>query len=267
MFGAGLLTILWILLKCETQGSSLEKLRKAFASKWAWTTGLLFFLHLWAYMEAVQTTSVSHLVLIFSANPLFTALGSLIFFRDRFYPRFILVYSLALAGILLLFQDHPQSSVSTLHGDLFALLSAALHSGYALAGKRARHDLENGPFTSVLYLSAGLLFLVTVLVQNAPLYVPTYEFSGALLGLIFLPSLMGHSLYAYLLKHVNINFLSCAKLLEPGLSTGLAFLFLNESIGAQDVFAYGLIALAVIILFSKKRAAVPAKDTPSPEAA
>lgn len=262
MLGAGFLTILWILLKSETLKISATHLRTAFSSKWAWLTGLLFFLHLWTYMEAVQTTSVSHLVLIFSANPLFTAIGSLLFFRDRFLPRFFLVYSLAFAGILLLFQDHAVGRVSTLHGDLYALLSAALHSAYALSGKRARHDLDNLPFTSVLYTSAGLLFLGAVVVQGAPWMVETHEFYGAMAALILLPSLMGHSLYAYLLKHLNINFLSCAKLLEPGLSTGLAFLLLNESIGAQDVVAYGLIALAVVILFSKKRAAAPAGGHP-----
>ncbi len=254
LLGAGLVTIVWILLKSENFKVALANLRLASKSGWAWLTGFVFFLHLWTYMEAVQTTSVAHLVLIFSSSPIFTAVGSLLFYRDRLLPRFFLVYGLAIAGILLLFQDHSAASVSTLHGDLVALLSALLHSVYALLGKRARQQLDNWQFTSVLYLVSGTLFLVWALASNAPLLIPTSNFNLAILGLIIFPSLLGHSLYTYLLKHVNINFLSCAKLLEPGLSTLLAFLFLSETIGTQDVVAYGLIATAVVILFWRKKA-------------
>lgn len=243
---AGTLTLLWILLRSE---NALGKLRQAARSRWAWFTGFLFFLHLWTYMEAVQTTSVSHMVLIFSANPIFTAIGSLLFFKDRFYPRFFLVYGLAIIGIVLLFQDHALGSVSTLHGDLNALLSSALHSAYALSGKKTREHLNNSQFTAVLYLSSGLLFLFWAMGAGEPLFKDSFSFYLAIAGLVALPSLMGHTLYAYLLKHMNINFLSCAKLLEPALSTLMAFWIFQEQIGAMDLWAYGFIGAAVLILF------------------
>lgn len=243
---AGTLTVLWILLRNERP---LSKLQLAMLSPWAWGTGILFFLHLWTYMEAVQTTSVSHMVLIFSSAPIFTAIGSLFFFKDRFYPRFFLVYGLAITGIVLLFRDHPEGSVSTLHGDLSALISAALHAAYTLCGKKSRENLDNSQFTAVLYLSSGFFFLLWALGAKEPLVHDTMGFNIAIFGLILFPTFLGHTLYAYLLKTMNINFLSCSKLLEPALSTLLAFLLFKEEIGASDIFAYAFIAAAVLILF------------------
>lgn len=243
---AGTLTLLWILLKNE---KPLGKLRLAMRSPWAWCSGILFFLHLWTYMEAVQTTSVSHMVLIFSSAPIFTALGSQFLFKDRFYPRFFLVYGLALTGIVLLFRDHPEGSLSTLHGDLNALISAALHAGYTLSGKKSRERLNNGQFTAVLYLSSGLLFFLWALWAQEPLVQDSFNFNVAILGLVLFPTFLGHTLYAYLLKTMNINFLSCSKLLEPALSTLMAFIIFKEEIGPADVYAYAFIAAAVLVLF------------------
>lgn len=257
LLGAGILTLVWILLKSEKTPSTPAKLLQSFKSRWAWITGFLFFLHLWTYMEAVQTTSVAHLVLIFSSSPIFTAIGSFLFYRDRFRREYFLVYSLAIAGILLLFQDHSSSAVSTLHGDIFALVSAALHSAYALSGKKARETLDNSHFTSLLYLSSGAFFLCWALLFGQPLFVAGLSFQAGVWGLIVFPTLLGHTLYAYLLKHLNINFLSCAKLLEPGLSTLMAYWILGENLGAQDLLAYLLIGSAVLILFWPKKAALP----------
>lgn len=202
-------------------------------------------------MEAVQKTSISHMALIFSSNPVFTALGALVFFKEKFQRKLIWVYGLALTGLYFLFRDQGDQ-VSTVYGDSAALISAVLHAAYVLSGKRSRRDLGNLEFTSLVYLSSGIMFLMLAVALQAPLNISSENTWWALLGLIVFPTLLGHSLFNYLLNSININFLSCAKLIEPGLATLMAYWFVGEQISSSSFWAYGFIASAVMILFWPK---------------
>lgn len=221
--------------------------------------GFCFFLHLWTYVISAQTTSIAHLVMIFSSAPLFTALGAAIFFREPFPPRLWGIYAIAGAGILLLF-NNPLSAKSKLavassfSGNMAAVASAAFHAAYALVGKKVRRTLPNLNFSFSLYWVSGLCFLVLAVFSNwqsLPDLAPTYgNFYLAIAGLILLPSLLGHTLYTYLLKFININILSCAKLAEPAISTFIAFLLFGEEIGPRTLIAFAFIGGSVLWLFA-----------------
>jgi drug/metabolite transporter (DMT)-like permease len=62
------------------------------------------------------------------------------------------------------------------------------------------------------------------------------------------------------LNFININILSCAKLLEPAIATALAFLFFDEEIGVKTAIAFLLMMVAVLLLFRPWKA----RDLPNP---
>lgn len=222
--------------------------------------GVFFFAHLWTYVFAAQNTSIAHLVLIFSSAPLFTALGARLWFHEKFPAHLYVVYVLAGIGIYLLFTDPlrattARSLATSFEGDLAALVSALLHTFYSLAGKQARQIAPNFRFSFWLYFISGILFLLLGTVQQQNFLPESTYFWGAILGLIVFPSLLGHTLYTYLLRFVNINVLSCSKLIEPAIAAGLAYLYFDEEVGPKTLVAFVLMATAVVVLFRPWRAA------------
>lgn len=230
------------------------------AEAWASiSAAIFFFLHLWTYVYSAQHTAISHLVIIFSAAPFFTAMGGLLFFREIFPRRLYAVCAFAAVGIFILFQDPIIAQTRGLQkaqfrGDLAALVSAFFHAGYALCGKKARESAPNLRFTFWLYALSGFLFAGLALAQEERSAELGPHFYLGIVGLIIFPTFLGHSLYAYLLKSVNINVLSCSKLLEPAFATGLAFLLFDEKVNLLTFVGFLLIGAALVILFNPLRA-------------
>lgn len=224
-------------------------------SLWA---SVFFFAHIWTYVYSAQNTSVSHLVLIFCSAPIFTAIGATIWMQEPFPRRLWFVDGLALIGLYLLFTD-PQKAISaqaqstSLAGDLMAVVSAVLHAAYALCSKQARKKAENLRFSFWLYGVSGIIFLALLMPQatvNPADLIPTHlNFYWGILGLIALPSFLGHSLFTYLVKLMNINVLSCSKLLEPVIAGALAYVLFQEQVGIKTLFAFIILGLAVLVLF------------------
>jgi drug/metabolite transporter (DMT)-like permease len=210
--------------------------------------GFWFFLHLWTYMRSAQTTSIAHLTLIFSSSPIFTALGAWLWFREKFKPQWLAVYLLAGLGIVMLFYDRANQQNST-SGDFTALISAVLHSAYALTSKKARLKVDNVKFSSILYLTSAVLFLICALTLNESLWPSAPNFWACIAALVILPSWLGHTLFTYLLKHLNINWMSCAKLIEPAMSAAMAFAIFGQELGALAGAAYLMISFAVVLLY------------------
>lgn len=227
--------------------------------------GLLFGAHIWTFVEAAQTTSISHLVFIFATHPIFTALGSLWLFRQPLPKQFIVAYPVALAGLIFLLLEKGSGGRGvTLHGDLMALATAVLHSGYALASKHVRNDMTNTELSFWINLVSGLFFVLIVAAQGELGLTYSSSFYWTVLALIAIPSLLGHSLFTYLLKHINVNFLACSKLAEPGISSLAAYFLFAETIGPLAGLSFVLITMSVAILFWPQRLT---QDTPqSPDA-
>lgn len=247
LLGAALVLLIWQLIRKKSPFKLLEK-RHADVFKWTCISGLFFFVHLWTYTASAQSTSVAHLVMIFAANPIFTALGALIFFQQKLEKRILIAYPLAMLGLFLLFLDRPQNTEVSFAGDVWALISAALHSGYALTGKRVRRELDNVVFSFWMYLVAGVCFGICYLFSPPPLLPLGGTFYASILALIVFPSLLGHTLFTYLLRHMNINVLSCAKLAEPSLAAIMAYFVFGEQVGSLAIMAFIMIASAVTLI-------------------
>lgn len=242
--------LLMLILELFRRGSSRLLAHPWRHWKWPLITGVFFFLHLWTYVFAAQNTSVAHLVILFSSNPIFTTLGAAWVFKEKLKSRLLIVYPLAFAGIWILAQDKVGRTDSSTIGDMMAIFSAALHAAYFLCSKQARKNFENIPFSIALYLTAGTLFGVTALFRSEQVLINSSPSAwGAVIGLILFPTFLGHALLTQLVGKMDLSLLSCGKLLEPGLSSAMAYFIFAEQINAQSILAFSLTSAAVLILF------------------
>lgn len=214
--------------------------------------GVLFFFHLWAFKYQAQHTRIANGMILFAANPLFTALATMTFFRERLSTRLILAYFLAICGIYILVSHQLDFEPATLAGDIAAILAALLYSGYILISKLGRKDLEQTNFMLILFGTASLCFLLLALTKGTPIWPTESRTWVAATGLALFSTLLGHGLFAYLLNYMNVNIMSCGKLIEPVLAAVTAWFFFSENINSSMLLSFLLTAASVLVLFSNR---------------
>jgi drug/metabolite transporter (DMT)-like permease len=226
--------------------------------------GALFFIHLWTFVYAVQHTSVARCMILFSTHPLWTGAGAWLFFGEAVTSRLLAAYALAGAGMLTLFAGAAASAPAALAGDASALVSAVTFSAYVLAARRARETLDNVSFSAAAYLTAAALFWACGEAKQLEwlAYPPsTWAAIGALAAVV---TLGGHALFTHLLSQMNVNLLSCAKLLEPPLAALGARLAFGEPLTGRSVAAFALVAAGVVALLLPSRPSAPAESLECP---
>jgi drug/metabolite transporter (DMT)-like permease len=249
LLGAGL-----ILMPFAYHHHAYKPLKTSSTKEWFWIllSGVFFFAHLWTYFYAAHNTRIAHCMIIFSTNPLFTAIGARLFFNEKLNWKLGVSYALAIAGLLQLFSgDSWDLSLKpeSLYGDLASLFSAILYSGYLLTGRRVRSKFSNLAYASLIYLTASICFLGMGVGRQIDFFNHPAITWWAILGTIVFPTLLGHAIFTYLLKEMNINLMSCGKLIEPVLSSIAAWLLFNEELKNHTFIAFAFTASSILIMF------------------
>lgn len=219
--------------------------------------GLLFFAHLWTFVYAAQNTTVANCVVAFETHPLWTGAGAWLFFKMPVGPRLAGAYAFAGLGIWALLGGEWSAAAGG-RGDLAALASALLFSGYVLAGRRVRRRLDNASFAGAVYWIAALCFLATGASGATDWTGYPWTTWAAIAGLSVIVTLGGHALFTHLLETMDVNLLSCAKLFEPIGAALVAWAAFGEPLRERTGLAFVLIAAGVLLLFLPVGKPVPA---------
>lgn len=223
-------------------------------------SGLFLFLHFWTYFYSAKNTQVAHCMIIFATNPLFTALGAALFFREKITYRLIISYVLAATSVWLLVAQSLDIDRGSVLGDLSALVSAILYSAYFLMSFKARKEYPNKTFTLVVFTISALCFTAFSFSENNWINYPTQTWIGLFL-LGGFTTVLGHGLFNYLVKFINMNVLACGKLVEPAIASLTAFLLFREIPTGMTILAYVASALSLLVLFFPLAVLVRAKQT------
>ncbi|MBI5596751.1 MAG: DMT family transporter [Elusimicrobia bacterium] len=209
--------------------------------------GLLFFAHLWTFVYAAQNTSVANCMVAFQTHPLWTGAGAWLLFGLPVTFRLSAAYALAGAGVWTMLGG-SWSLAAGGRGDLAALASALLFSGYVLSGRRVRAALDNASYAGAVYWLVALCFLAVGTAKGVAWTGYPWTTWAAVASLAVVVTLGGHALFTHLLASVDVNLLSCAKLLEPiGGALG-AWAAFGEPLRPRTGWAFAFIAAGVLVL-------------------
>lgn len=211
--------------------------------------GFFLFLHFYLFFRAVQETSIANAMVLYSINPVFTAIGAYIFFRERITLQLVLACFLGIAGVFVLFKGSLDSQTSGLQGDIWSILSAVFFSGYILTGKHVRRKLANTAFASAVYFQTAVYSAIVMWLLNTPFTGYSNTTWWIFLVLAVVPTLGGHAIFTYCLNHLNVNFMSCAKLIEPVLAAGVASWLFNEAFTSLGIIGFLLTSASVLVLY------------------
>jgi len=203
-----------------------------------------FALWIWSF----QFTNVASSVLLVTTHPVFVALISVGFFKERLRKLSVAGIGIAFLGSVLIIGGDLSLSLDNLPGNLMALGGGIMAGIYILAGSRLRKGLSLPTYAFIVYGSAALFLLPLSLIVGSDLIVSDPREYLIFIGLAVGPMLAGHTIYNWALKYVSPTLVSVSLLGEPVGSSLLAMLLLNEMPGRGAFIGGPLVLLGILLV-------------------
>jgi drug/metabolite transporter (DMT)-like permease len=211
--------------------------------------GIVIALHWLLFYGSIKYSNVSVALVCFSATGFFTALAEPFLLRIKMVWTELFLGLLAIAGIYIIFDFHPQFKL----GIVFGILAAVGSALFPIFNKQLLTRFP--PLTLTLYeLGAGFLFLCVALPFYhqwfpAAYYLPTRADWAWLLILSVLCTVVMFNLQLFALQKISAFTANLTFNLEPLYGIIMAFIFFNESSMLRKEFfmGLGLIMLAVLL--------------------
>ncbi len=238
-------------------------LRRLARRQWllASAAGALLALHFGAWITSLEYTSVASSVVLVSTGPLWVALASPLFLRERPANRVLAGMLLALAGGLIINLGDGGSAAAGLafltrsraaSGNALALVGAWALAGYLMIGRRLRSGVALLPYIFLVYGFAALFLVAAVILEGQRLDGYPAETYLWIFLLALVPQLVGHSLFNWALRFFPAALVSIAVLGEPLGAALLAYLVLNEAPGWLTALG-GAVVLTGLIISTRRK--------------
>jgi drug/metabolite transporter (DMT)-like permease len=233
-----------------TRRSDLARLT---ARQWGFgaASGMFLAAHFASWISSLAFTSVASSVALVTTNPIWIAVASWLFLRER--PSGLLALGIlsAIGGSALIFLSDSQAGASAgtnpMLGNALAVIGSLTVCGYLLIGRKLRAEVSLLPYIWIVYSAAAITLVVLALASGKPL-VGFSDFAWLMLaGLAFGPQLLGHSAVNWALKHLSASFIAVAILGEPIGSALLAWLFLGEKFAALQLAGFAALLVGIYL--------------------
>ena len=222
------------------------------------TSGVFLGAHFGTWISSLAYTTVASSAVIVNTAPLFVALISAVFLRERPSRAIGIGMVIALIGGMSVGLSDTCSLAGcpplgefvrgrAFIGDLLALAGAGAFAIYYVIGGKLRASMSLITYISLTYGSAAVVLMAVMLAARLPAtgYAPTTYLWFLLLALI--PQLIGHSAFNWALKYLPATFVAVTVLGEPIGSTILALFLLRETPSVLKVLGGALILVGILI--------------------
>ena len=215
--------------------------------------GFVIAIHWVTFYGSVKYANVSVALVCFSATGFFTALFEPFILRKQIVIAELLLGMLAISGIYIIFDFHPQYKV----GIIFGIISAMGSALFPIFNKQLL--LRFSPKILTLYeLGSGFIvlsFLVPFYLISFPAdyYLPTIADWGWLLILAALCTVVSFDLQLNALKKISAFTANLTYNLEPVYGIIMAFIFFKENKTLHNEFYIGLVLILLAILLQMIR--------------
>jgi drug/metabolite transporter (DMT)-like permease len=226
-------------------------------------SGFLLAVHFATWISSLEYTSVANSVVFVSTGPLWVAILSPIFLKERLTRIALIGLALALVGGTVIGLSDAcavQNGIQcpelgqvlqgrAMWGNFLALCGALAISGYLLIGRKVRapRSVSLIPYVFLVYgICAVVLNVFMFAAGETPIgYSPAAY--GWIVLLAVVPQLIGHSTFNWLLKYLSATLVAVTTLAEPIGSAALAYIFLNETPSLAVLFGGALILTGIFL--------------------
>ena len=198
---------------------------------YAIAAGICLGLHFATWITSLAFTSIAASTTLVTTNPIWVAILSRWWFKERLSKPAIVGIGVALAGgMLIAFSNNNISSSSNpLLGNILALLGAIMASLYlVLGGQAQRQGLKIGNYVAIAYTSAAIFLLPLPLLFGTSYFGYSREVYGYLLLMAVVSQLIGHTSFNWALRWISPTFIALSILFEPIVSSYLGLIVFAE---------------------------------------
>lgn len=229
--------------------NQMTKLRKRDWTK-CFFASLFLGLHFASWVSSLEYTSVMSSSVLVTTTPVWIAVLSPLFLKEKSKPLTIIGLCIALVGGLLITINNPSSAAKNLFwGNSLAVFGAFMAAGYFMMGRQIKAEIPLLTYLLIIFSFAGVLLLsLAMILLDSPLQLPIGAWKWLLLTAL-IPQLIGHSLANYALQRLSASFVAITWLGEPIGATALAMILLREYPDIDQILG-GFIILGGILIAS-----------------
>jgi drug/metabolite transporter (DMT)-like permease len=214
--------------------------------------GFFLAVHFGAWITSLKYIPISTSVVLVNSHPLFVVIASYMFLGERPSPLSIIGTLIGMIGMLVISQEAISnvslgSSGDAMLGNALAVLGALAVVGYFIVGRKARSRLSLLGYVTPLYGVCSALLLLWAIATGAPLYPYSATVWTYFAALAIVPTIFGHTVFNWAIKHVRPSAISLAFLGEPVVASVLAYIFFSQA-PPSSTFIGGALVLAGVYL-------------------
>ncbi len=211
------------------------------------------------YFTALTMASAGLVAILLYLYPAIVTIFSVLLFKERMTWIKSIALFFAIIGTVLTI---GLGGGGELLGILLAMTAPFIYSAYILVGSRILREVPVLSSSTVVMISASVVFGGTVAVQGLNLP-QTWQGWAGVLGIAILSTVIAIIAFFAGLERVGPTNASVLSTFEPVTTVILAVLFLGEKIGPTRIVGGGLILVAVVLLAKSEFKKSPAGDSPN----
>lgn len=196
-----------------------------------------------SYLTAIQYASAGLVALLLYLYPIFVAILSAVFLREK--PTRVKIAALIIAFVGTLLTVGPGGGQLT--GILLAIAAALIYSIYIIVGTNVMRHVSAVQSSTVIFASAGAVYGLLTLVNGATFPASTTGWT-AVLGLIVVSTIIPVVAFLAGLERIGPTNAAMLSTLEPVVTVLLAAWLFDEQLLPIVLLGGGLILTAVVIL-------------------
>ncbi len=211
-------------------------------------SGTLLGLHFYTWVAGLKITSISSSVVLVTTQPIFVAVLGFIFLKEGIGAGGIIAVIMGLAGSFLVARGDLSIDAAHVKGDILSLAGAFFAGTYLFLGRFVRPRVNLVPYVVTVYGTSAVVILLLGIITGslaAPARGSDYLFFFLMaLG----PTILGHNLYNYALRHLPAFPVGISILGEPVLATLWGILIFGEKPLPSTLMGGMIIILAIVLV-------------------
>jgi len=247
---AGVVFVAWSVLS-GAQRLSRHDLAVAFLA------ALFLSAHFYFWIASLFMTSINSSVVLLATQPLFALVLQVIFQKVPATGRNLLSLTGGLAGAAILAHGDFLKGGLAGKGDLYSIIGTAMVAVYLLLGTRRHGPLV--PYLGAVYTMSGLM-LALVAAASGDTLLASRPIDWLWLGLLAaVPTLLGHTLLNRAMRHFPSYAVNLSILVEPLLTSVLAF-FVFAEVPTGNVVLGAVVIIAAVLVEVLGKGGAPAAN-------
>lgn len=190
--------------------------------------GIVLAIHFATWITSLSYTSVTSSVVFVHVDPIFVALVSHFFLKERVNKRVALGIVIAFVGATVIAFGDLGVGGGNLTGDALSLIGGVALGIYILAGRRLRQRLDLTTYVTPVYTVSALVLAGGSFAFGVPLLGYDARTMLLFLAIALVPMIFGHTIYNWVLRWISAPVVSISLLGEPIGASILALIILGE---------------------------------------